>query len=173
MEEKKIVSPQIKGLIIALVLIVIGIAGYYANLAYEKWFSWIGNAVFFIAVIFACIHYANQKDGYVTFGNVFGHGFKTTLVTTIIVVLYSILAITILFPEMKEKIFEMQQSEMEKRDLPDDQVETAMNMMRKYFTVFMIFGLILAYVVIGCIASLLGGAVAKKKKVDPFNQTPH
>ena len=36
-EETKIVSPQIKGLIIALIIIIVGIAGYYSGLAFESW----------------------------------------------------------------------------------------------------------------------------------------
>ena len=170
MEEKKIVSPQIKGLIIALILIVVGIAAYFTGLAYESWFSWASSGIFCLAVIFACIHYANQKDGFVTFGNVFGHGFKITAVTTVIVLVYSVIAITVLFPEMKEKIFEMQQAEMEKKDMPSEQVETTMNMMRKYFTLFMILGLIFGYLVTGCIGSLLGAAFAKKKPINPLTQ---
>ena len=169
-DETKIVSPQIKGLIIALIIIIVGIAGYYSGLAFESWFNWVANGIFFLAIIFACIHFANQKQGYVTFGNVFMHGFKATLVTTVIMLVYSVLAITVLFPEMKEKIFEMQQAEMEKRDMPEEQVETAMNMMRKYFTVFMILGVVFGHLIIGCIASLLRGAFAKKNKVDPFSQ---
>ena len=168
--EQKIVSPQIKGLIIALIIIVVGIAGYYTDLAFESWFNWVANGIFFIAIIIACIHYANQKDGYVTFGNVFMHGFKATLVTTIIMLVYSLIAMNVLFPEMKEKIFEMQQAEMEKRDMPEEQMETAMNMMKKYFTLFMILGVIFGHLIIGCIASLLGGAFAKKKPINPIQQ---
>ena len=168
--EQKIVSPQIKGLIIALMLIIVGIAGYYTNLAFERWFSWAANGIFFIAIIISCIHFANQKEGYVTFGNVFTHGFKATLVTTIIMLIYTLVAMNVLFPEMKEKIFEMQQAEMEKRDMSGDQIETAMNMMKKYFTLFMILGIIFGHIIIGCIASLLGGAFAKKKPINPLQQ---
>jgi hypothetical protein len=32
MEENKIMSPQIKGLLIALIVIILGIAGYFTNL---------------------------------------------------------------------------------------------------------------------------------------------
>ena len=170
MEENKIMSPQIKGLIIALILIVIGIAAYFTGLAYESWFSWASSGIFCIAVIFACIHYANQKDGFVTFGNVFGHGFKITAVTTVIVLIYSVLALTVLFPEMKEKIFEMQQAEMEKRDMPSEQVETTMNMMKKYFMLFLVLGVIVGNLIFGCIGSLIGAAAAKKRKINPMDQ---
>ena len=172
MEENKIVSPQIKGLIISLIIIVIGIAGYFSDLAFESWFNWVANGIFFLAIIFACIHFANQKEGYVNFGNIFLHGFKATLVATIVLLVYSLLAMNVLFPEMKEKIFEMQQAEMEKRDMPEEQMETAMNMMKKYFMLFMVLGVIFGNLIIGCIASLLGAAFSKKNRVNPLDQLP-
>jgi len=170
MEENKIMSPQLKGIIISLIIIVIGIAGYFTNLAYENWYNWVVNCILFIAIIFACIHYANQKNGYVTFGNVFGHGFKVSAVVAIILLIYTILSMTVLFPEAKEKIFEMQTTKMEERGMTQDQIDTAMNMVKKYFMLFLILGVILGTIIFGCIASLIGAAVAKKNKVGPFDQ---
>ena len=170
MEENKIMSPQIKGILISLIIIVIGIAGYFTGIAYEGWYNWVVNGILFIAIILACVYYANQKDGYVTFGNVFAHGFKVTAVVAVILLIYTLISMTFLFPDMKEKIFEMQQSKMEEKGLPDDQIETAMNMMKKYFMLFLILGVIIGTLIFGCIASLIGAAVARKKPVNPFSQ---
>ena len=172
MEENKIMSPQIKGLLIALIVIILGIAGYFTNLGFSTWFNWVVNAVMFAAIIIACVHFANQKQGYVTFGNVFLHGFKITAVIAIIVLVYTLLAFTVLFPDMKEKVFEMQQAQMEKRGLDDDKLEQAMTMMKKYFMIFLVLGVIFGTLIWGCIASLIGAAVAKKKKFNPLDQIP-
>ena len=170
MEENKIMSPQIKGILISLIIIIIGIAGYFTDLAFSSWYSWAVNGLLVLAIIFACIHYANQKDGYVTFGNVFGHGFKVTAVVTVILLIYTLLAMTVLFPDMKQRIFDMQQAQMEEKNLPDDQIETAMNMMKKYFMLFLVLGVIVGNLIFGCIGSLIGAAVAKKKKINPMDQ---
>jgi hypothetical protein len=172
MEENKIMSPQIKGIIISLIIIILGIAGYYTEIAFSGWYNWAVNGVLLIAIIFACVHFANQKQGDVTFGNVFLHGFKVTLVVTVFLLLYTILAMNVLFPEMKTKIFEMQQQKMEEKGIADEQIETAMNMMKKYFTVFLILGVIFGNLIFGCIASLIGAAVAKKNKINPLDQLP-
>jgi hypothetical protein len=170
MEEKKITSPQIKGLIIALIVIVLGIAGYFTDLAFTTWFNWVVNLVMFIAVIFACVHFANEKEGYVTFGNVFMHGFKVSAVIAIILLVYSLLSVNVIFPEIKEKTIEMQLKQMEERGMTEDQIETAMNFTKKYFTAFMIFGVLIGTIIFGCIASLIGAAVAKKKPMNPLSQ---
>ena len=172
MEENKIMSPQIKGLLIALIVIILGIAGYFTELGFSTWYNWVVNAIMFAAIIIACVHFANQKQGFVTFGNVFLHGFKITAVVAIIVLVYTLLAFTVLFPDMKEKIFEMQQAQMEKNGLDDDKLEQAMTMMRKYFMIFLVIGVIFGTLIWGCIASLIGAAVAKKKKFNPLDQIP-
>jgi len=172
MEENKIMSPQIKGLLIALIVIILGIAGYFTGLGFSSWYNWVVNAIMFAAIIIACVHFANQKQGYVTFGNVFLHGFKITAVIAIIVLVYSLLAFTVLFPDMKEKMFEMQQAQMEKQGLDDDKLEQGMTMMKKYFMIFLVIGVIFGTLIWGCIASLIGAAVAKKKKFNPLDQIP-
>ena len=172
MEENKIMSPQIKGLLIALIVIILGIAGYFTGLGFSTWFNWVVNAIMFAAILIACVHFANQKQGFVTFGNVFLHGFKISAVITIIVLVYTLLAFTVLFPDMKEKIFEMQQAQMEKSGLDDDKLEQAMTMMKKYFMIFLVLGVIFGTLIWGSIASLVGAAVAKKKKFNPLDQMP-
>ena len=172
MEENKIMSPQIKGLLIALIVIILGIAGYFTGLGFSTWYNWVVNAIMFAAILIACVHFANQKQGFVTFGNVFLHGFKITAVVAIIVLVYTLLAFTVLFPDMKEKIFEMQQAQMEKSGLDDDKLEQAMTMMKKYFMIFLVLGVIFGTLIWGSIASLVGAAVAKKKKFNPLDQMP-
>lgn len=170
MEERKITSPQIKGLIISLIIIVLGIIGYFTDIAFSGWYNWVVNIIMFVAIIFACVHFANEKEGYVTFGNVFSHGFKVTAVIAVILLVYSLLSTTLLFPEIKEKTIEMQRLKMEEKGMADDQIETAMEFTKKYFTAFMIFGVLLGTLIFGCIASLIGAAVAKKKPINPMNQ---
>ena len=170
MEENKIMSPQIKGLLIALIVIILGIGGDYSELGFSNWFNWAVNGVMVVAIIIACIHFANQKEGYVTFGNVFMHGFKISAVIAAIVLVYSVLAFTVLFPDMKERMFEMQQAQMEKSGLDDDKLEQAMTMMKKYFMIGVVLGVIFGTLILGCIASLIGAAAAKKKPINPLTQ---
>ena len=173
MEETKIMSPQIKGLLIALVVIILHIAGYFTGLGFTTtWYNWVVNLVLLAAIIFACVHFANQKEGFVTFGNVFLHGFKISAVITIIMLVYTILALTVLFPDMKEKIFEMQATQMEKRGLDDDKMEQATNAMKNFFWPITIGVTIFGTLIWGSIASLIGAAVAKKKKFNPLDQMP-
>jgi hypothetical protein len=98
------------------------------------------------------------------------HGFKVSAVIAIILLVYSLLSVNVIFPEIKEKTIEMQLKQMEERGMTEDQIETAMNFTKKYFTAFMIFGVLIGTIIFGCIASLIGAAVAKKKPMNPLSQ---
>ena len=173
MEETKIMSPQIKGLLIALVVIILHIAGYFTGLGFTTtWYNWVVNLVLLAAIIFACVHFANQKEGFVTFGNVFLHGFKISAVVTIIMLVYTLLAFTVLFPDMKEKIFEMQAAQMEKQGIDEDKMEQATSAMKNFFWPITIGVTIFGTLIWGAISSLIGAAVAKKKKFNPLDQMP-
>src|SRR5438045_9420391 len=95
--EKKIMTPVTKGLLIALITIVINVIGYMAHIEQASWFRWISTLVMCVGIIWACIHYAQQMDGNVTFGNVFVHGFKVSAVITVVSIIYFALPITVLF----------------------------------------------------------------------------
>ena len=171
MEEKKVMTHVTKGLLVSFILIVLGLAGYFTKMSEQSWYSWASNGILFIAIIWGCIYYANQKDGYVTFGNVFVHGFKMSVVIALIIILYSVFSVTILFPDMKEKALEIARKRMEERgNLTDSQIEQGLDMTKKFFIAFMIGGILLGTLIFGAIASLIGAAIAKKKPVNPLDQ---
>ena len=45
-----------------------------------------------------------------------------------------------------------------------------MNMMKKYFMLFLVLGVIVGNLIFGCIGSLIGAAAAKKRKINPMDQ---
>jgi hypothetical protein len=171
MEEKKVMTHVTKGLLVSLVLIVIGIAGYFTKMAEQSWFSWVSNGILFVAVIWGCLVYANQMNGQVTFGNVFSHGFKMSVVIALILIVWVLLAMLVIFPEMKTKALEVAQQRMEERgNLSDSQIEQGVEFTRKFFLPLAIGATLLGTLIFGAIASLIGAAVAKKKPVNPLDQ---
>jgi len=169
--EKKVMTHVQKGLLVSLILIVIGIAGYFSKLFEQSWFSWASNGILCIAVIWGCITYANQMNGQVTFGNVFAYGFKMSVVIALILIVWVLLAMTVLFPEMKDRTLEIARQRMEERgNLSDTQIEQGVEFTKKFFIPFAIGGTLLGTLIFGTVASLIGAAVAKKKPVNPLDQ---
>jgi len=171
--ETKVTSPQVKGLIISLILIVYGLLIYFIDHLNQPALSYVQYALFLGGIIWACISYSNQLNANVTFGNLFAHGFKTTAVITVIVLIYTVLAFNVLFPDMVDKSIEMSRQKMEADGkVSDEQIDQSLKMMKDHFTLFAVVGVIIGFAVLGAIGSLIGAAVAKKKPQDPFGNQP-
>ncbi|MCW3119159.1 MAG: hypothetical protein JWM28_3241 [Chitinophagaceae bacterium] len=166
-------SHQIKGLLVALIIIIIGIGGYFGGLAYESWFGWISFGVLVLSVIWGVVYYAQQLDGRVSFGDLFVHGFKMSIVTVLILLIYTVIAVTLLFPEMREKGMEIARQRLEEQGkLTSDQIDQTLGVVKNFFWPITIGTILLGNLIFGCIASLIGAAVAKKKPVNSLDQLP-
>ncbi len=171
--ENKITTPQVKGFIISLILIVYGLIIYFVDGMKHPELSYVQYVLFLAGIIWACVSYSNQLNANVTFGNLFAHGFKTTAVITVIVLLYTILAFKVLFPEMIDKSIEMTRHKMEADGkASDSQIDQTISMMREHYVLFAVVGVIVGFAIIGAISSLIGAAIAKKKPQDPFGNQP-
>lgn len=169
--EKQITSHIVKGAVLAGISILFSIIIYVFNLYAIQWLSWLSYAILIGGIIYGNVLFANQSDNNVTFGNIFAHGFKTTAVIIVITVIYTLLALYVLFPDMADKIIELSRIEMEKNPkMTDEMIEQAMTMTKKLFLPFAIAGAILGTGIMGAIGSLIGAGVAKKNPVDPFKQ---
>jgi hypothetical protein len=167
--ETKVTTPQIKGLIISLVLIIYGLIIYFVDGMKHQELQYVSYAIFIAGIIWACISYSKQLNANVTFGNLFAHGFKTTAVITVIVLVYTVLAFNFLFPDMVDKSIEISRQKMEATGkLTDSQIDQQLTMMKDHFTLFAVVGVIIGFAILGAVSSLIGAAVAKKKPQDPF-----
>ena len=169
--EKQITSHIIKGAILGGISILFSIIIYVFNLYTMQWLNWLSYVFLVGGIIYGNILFANESDNNVTFGNIFAHGFKTTAVVIVITVIYTLLALYVLFPDMVDKIIEMSRVEMAKNPkLTDEMIEQGIAMTKKLFLPFAIAGAIFGTGFLGAIGSLIGAAVAKKNPVDPFKQ---
>ena len=169
--DKQITSHILKGAILGGISILFSIIIYVFNLYTTQWISWLSYAVLIGGIIYGNILFANQNNNDVTFGNIFAHGFKTTAVVIVITVLYTVLALYVLFPDMVDKIIEISRTAMAKNpQMTDEMIEQGIAMTKKLFLPFAIAGAIFFTGFFGAIGSLIGAAVAKKNPVDPFKQ---
>ncbi len=161
--EQTVTTTTTKGILIALVLIIIALATYFLNIQANGPLQWIGYIVFLGGIIWSVMSYGKQINHNSTFGNYFAHGFKVAALVTAIMIIYVIIFI-VLFPEFKEKaIVEARKSMQAKNNLTEEQINTGLEMTRKFFMVFLVGGTLLGYLLFGALASLIGAAVTKKQ----------
>lgn len=171
--EQTITTPTTKGIVLGLVLILISIGIYFSNIDLNGPVRWVPLAVFLLGIIWAIYSYGQQVNHNATFGHYFSHGFKTTAVVTALMILYLILFVTF-FPDFKERAMEQARDSMRKNpNMSSEQIDQALTMTKKFFTVFLIGGTLVMYLIIGTLAALVGAAFTKKNpgQIPPeFNQ---
>jgi hypothetical protein len=169
--ENKITSHIVKGAILSVASIVLGVVMYVFNLYEVSWLSYVNYAILIGGIIYSCILFANESHNNVTFGNIFAHGFKTTSVVIVIVTVYTFLSVKFLFPDMVDKIIEISRKKMaENPQLTDEMIEQGITMTKKFFVPFAIGGAIIGNAFLGAIGALIGAAAAKKNPADPFSE---
>ena|SRR6185312_10367549 len=161
MEKKQ--THLIYGLVTGIIMVVVGVSIYIAGAAFIKGMQYVSYIPFLVGLILNGAAYSKANDGYVTFGNVFGSCFKAAMITTIIMIVWSITSVYV-FPEMKVKALAMIQEEMAKNPkVTEDQIDTYVNMFKNHWTVITIGIVIFGNLIYGAIFSLIGAAIAKKK----------
>jgi len=170
MEQKKPMTHITAGLLIAAIIVVFAIVTQFLGLAQQSSIGWLQYVLIIGALIYFVNQYGKAHDYTKSFGNLFSFGFKSTAVFTVIFIIFLVIFFLI-FPEFKEKTFEVARTEMEKNEkLTDEQIEDGIDMVRKFFWVMVVGGSMLSLIIVGCIGSLLGAAITKKRPHNPLEQ---
>ncbi|WP_343307988.1 DUF4199 domain-containing protein [Chitinophaga niabensis] len=152
------------GLIGAAICVVLFLSQWFAKVAPDNAaFRWGSVLIFGIIIILSCINYSKINGGDVTFGQIFANGFRTTAVITVLFALVYII-FYLLVPDYKESMIEFSTKQQVDAGATADQVAAARGMMEKYFLAFAVGGVVFLDLLIGVVASLIGAAIAKRKK---------
>lgn len=171
--EKAVTTHITKGIVLALVLIVLSLVGHLLNIDLESWFGWISIAIFIIAIVVSVNIYGKQMNNNVTFGNLFSHGFKVTAVAICITFIYTLLSVYIIFPDSIDRIMQKGvEKAIQEGKMTSDQAQQNSAMMKKIITITILAGALFINALIGAIGSLLGAAITKKVPQDPFANQP-
>lgn len=151
------------GLSGALITIVLFLIQYFMEIPMQNgFFRWLPMLILLGVVILGCINFSKINGGDVTFGEVFGNGFRITAIITVIAAIFFIIFVQI-FPEFKDRVIEEALTSGPRMGSEED-MEKGVEMMRKNFSLLMVGGTIFWDLLLGVIGSLIGAAIAKKKQ---------
>ncbi|MDR3678988.1 MAG: DUF4199 domain-containing protein [Flavipsychrobacter sp.] len=162
MEGKKIHLTY--GLVTALIMAVLSTILYVSGLSFKPGMQYITYIPFLIGILLNAIAYSKVNDGMVTFGQVFSSCFKACAIVTLVTLVWSFISLAV-FPDMVNKAMEVARQNMVEKNLSDEQIDKAIEITRKFFTPFMIAGVIFGTMFVGALFSVIGAAVAKKSRV--------
>lgn len=168
--EKKPVSHITAGLIVGAVGITLFLIYYLAGLSFKtNFYSWIPLLITIGLIIFFVVQYAKANNNNLTFGRLFGYGFRTTIIYTLLMTAF-LFIVLYLFPDYKTQYLEVVGNQMDmNNNLNEEQRDVSLKMIEKFFTLTMVGGGLFLNIFMGTIASLIGAAVAKKNPVTPFD----
>ncbi len=112
---------------------------------------------------FDVIKYGKDLNGNVTFGNLFAYGFKTTSVVAVFFIAFMVI-FYLIFPEYKDQVFELaKQKALENaKGANTEDLEKGLDIIKKFFWVTIIAGIMISYAILGVIGGLIGAALSKK-----------
>jgi hypothetical protein len=166
--EKKVTSSVMMAVVIALILIVVNLVIYFTDLWLQKWAAYSAFFLFFGAIIAVVIIHGKELDNNVTFGKLFGFGFRTAAAVTCFLIAYTIL-FNVLMPEAKEKYLEFfREQTMKQPNVTEEATDKAVQFMSNGWMLISIISILLWYLILGCIASLIGAAIGKKQPRPEF-----
>jgi NADH:ubiquinone oxidoreductase subunit 6 (subunit J) len=170
MNSKKPISHIVAGLILGGFMVVYSLVLHFANLTEQRSAQWISFIIMIGGLIYFVNRHGSVNNNTVSFGGLFGYGFKITTIIILFVTLYTVLFFTI-FPEVREQMFEIARRQMEDQNkLSDEEIDKGIEMVKKFFWVFTIGGVLLSYAIIGAAGSLIGAAITKRKPYNPLDQ---
>lgn len=154
------------GVINALVSMVFFLILVLAGLnAFDNKWGWIGSIFTIVLLVLAHKAFKDQGDGFMTYGQGVGIGFWMGVVGTIVAGLFTYVYSNIIDPATMENFYEMQRMQMEERNMPDDQIDIALEWTRKLFWVFYLIGGVVGSLILALIVSIF---TQKKNPAPPF-----
>ena len=94
-----------KGLVIAALLILLDIIIQLSHQKLQPWVLYANSAILLVGVTVAVQLRINEKEEKVQFSNLFGYGFKVSVVTACVLFLYTIISVYLIFPSYVTDIY--------------------------------------------------------------------
>lgn len=170
MEDRKSMTHITAGLLIAALIVIFAIITNFLGLTEERGIGMIQYVIIIGGLIFFIHQYGKANNYFVSFGDLFAYGFKSTAVFTVIYIVF-IVIFFLVFPDIKEKSLEIARQQMEKNGkLSETDIDRGVEMARKFFWVGVVGGSTIFLIIVGAIGSLIGAAVTKKRPHNPLEQ---
>ena len=126
--------------------------------------KYIGFLIFVVFLILALKEQRDKQGGFVTFGESFVAGLFYSIISAVVISIFTYLYFAILSPQMYEKILDTTKAGLVEKGLSSDQIDQTMSIMSKYGVLLAAVGSLFLMAIFGIIVSLIGAAIFKKER---------
>ncbi len=158
------------GLYIGLALIIYSLVIWAAGINNNKYASYLTFIILAVILFFTIKSYRDQVlGGVISYGRVLGYGVLASLISGVILAIYTYLFFTVIDTDALNQIRIAQEEAMFEQGLSAEQVEMSMKMMERFSNpITMSLGNILGMTFFGFIFSLIEG-IFLKREGNPFD----
>ncbi len=158
-------SPLIKGIITAIVMIGVSFATYY-GIPGNSPLHYLVFAVYATGIIWTLIAFKSSPSYSGTFGNSFNAGFRCFIVATFLMVIYTF-AFNKMHPEFAEesaKLYKEQQLKLKDNSKTPDEIEADTIRYKNGYVMAVVYGSIFGYLIIGAAVTAVASVILTRRK---------
>ena len=168
MEEKNtsvFYNGLIWGVIIGLVSVIYSVLLYVFDQALNRTLGYLSLLILLGGLAYSMYYFRESvREGILSFGTAFGFGVVVVVTAGIIGQIYSYLLFTVIDPGLQDKMLEMAMDKMMEKGVPEDQIDQAMNITKKFMSpVFLAISGLVSTAIMGSILSVISAAIFKRE----------
>lgn len=152
------------GLYTGIAMVLLSLLFYALDVKTNSWPQYVSIGVLLAGLIVGTLAFRDKcNGGYISYGRSLGSGVMISLITGVILAIYSYLNSAFLNPEIIEQMMRAGEENMIKQGLSDDQIDQAMGMTTMFMTpVFIAITSFFSMLLWGTLISLLASIFIKK-----------
>ena len=158
-------SPLIKGIITAIVMICVSIATFY-GLPESSPLHYIVFAIYATGIIWTLVAYRNSPAWSGKFGDSFSTGFKCFIVATLLMVLYTF-TFNKMHPDFAEesaRLYKEGQLAMKNNSKTPDEIDAETIRYKNGYIMAVVYGSIFGYLIIGAAVTAVASLIITRRK---------
>ncbi len=154
------------GIIAAFVSVLSSVILFILNIEFNSISKWIPTIAMISIILVAQKQIVNTNAPHLfSLGKLFKVGFIITLIASIAMLVYFFLYSNYIAPDFMDKVLEISRAEMMEKGLSEEQIETGIEMTKKFMSPasMMVISFIVS-VILGSLTSLIGAAIFRNEK---------
>jgi len=145
--------------------VIVTYAFQFSGIGQNSPIRYVAFLPFIVFLLLTQKDFRERLGGYMTYGEGFLSGFLFAVFAGIFSAIFIYIYLGILSPDVfQQSLTEAQKNLEAKGNLSSEQIESAMNISRKYGVIFATVGTLISIPFMGAIISLIGAAIFKKER---------
>ncbi|MDR3693863.1 DUF4199 domain-containing protein [Mucilaginibacter sp.] len=147
-----------------IVSIVLTYVWQFLNIDQTSSIKYVGYIPFIAFLLLAQKEFRDSLGGFISFGQAFVAGLLYSIIGAVVISIFIYIYFAFLSPGVFEKIMDTQKDAMTQKGMSSDQIDQAMEILKKYGALITAFFSIFAIAIFGIIVALVGAAIFKKER---------